>query len=311
MIGENKMLKRIAATGVNLVVLGVSVAIFLAAFVALNALGAAQRPPTISVLSAAHDLNIGDVIDTDDMVIKTVFQDDNARLYISGEEADQVVGGVVAQPIFSGQPIFRSAVLAEAAEGTRLSAVLAQYPGYSLFPLPLDAMNLVAPDAGAFLPGDLIGITLVISSRPQQMTTPTPMPNPILDPDFVLQPTVTPAPQEVAQAEALTRALPPLAKDLFPMGVRVMAVQGLPSQSASEDGSTSDSAYTTYEQPKMLILLVPNASREVLSLALQQGDRLVVSLMARGDEMPTAGFTYWDFEDLFKADRKDVLGGER
>jgi hypothetical protein len=115
----------------------------------------------------------------------------------------------------------------------------------------------------------------------------------------------------VAQAEALTRALPPLAKDLFPMGVRVMAVQGLPSQSASEDGSTSDSAYTTYEQPKMLILLVPNASREVLSLALQQGDRLVVSLMARGDEMPTAGFTYWDFEDLFKADRKDVLGGER
>jgi hypothetical protein len=59
----------------------------------------------------------------------------------------------------------------------------------------------------------------------------------------------------------------------------------------------------------MLILLVPNASREVLSLALQQGDRLVVSLMARGDETPTAGFTYWDFEDLFKKDREDVLGG--
>ena len=61
--------------------------------------------------------------------------------------------------------------------------------------------------------------------------------------------------------------------------------------------------------PWMLILLVPNSSREVLSLALQQGDRLVVSLMASGDEDPTAGFTYWDFEDLFKSDREEVLGG--
>lgn len=305
------MLKRIASTGVNLVVLGVSVAIFLAAFVALNAMGTAQRPPTISVLTASHDLNIGDVLDADDLLVKTVFEDDLASLYIPEEQAAEVAGGVVAQPIFSGQPILRSAILAQAAEGTRLSAVLTQFPGYSLFPLPLDAMNLVAPDAEAFLPGDLVGVTVVISSRPQQMTTPTPIPNPVLDPDFVLQPTLTPAPQEVAQADALARALPPLAKDLFPMGVRVMAIQGPPSQSAAEDGGTSDSAYTTYEQPKMLILLVPNEAREVLSLALQQGDRLVVSLMARGDDSPTAGFTYWDFEDLFKADRKDALNGDK
>ncbi len=47
----------------------------------------------------------------------------------------------------------------------------------------------------------------------------------------------------------------------------------------------------------------------MLSLALQQGDRLVVSLMARGEDDPTAGFTYWDFEDLFKADREEVLKG--
>jgi hypothetical protein len=300
------MLKRIAATGVNLVVLGVSVAIFLAAFIALNALGAAQRPPSLSVLSAARDLNIGDVITAEDLVIKTVFEDDNASLYILGEEAAGVVGGVAAQPIFRGQPLFRSAIVAQAAEGTRLSAALAQFPGYSLFPLPLDAMNLVAPDAQAFLPGDLVGITLVISSRPQQMTTPTPMSTPILDPDFIFQPAQTPSPQDAVQAEALARALPPLAKDLFPMGVRVMAVQGLPAPTTSEEES-----YTAIDQPQMLILLVPNEAREVLSLALQQGDRLVVSLMARGDGTPTAGFTYWDFEDLFKADRKDALGGGR
>lgn len=304
------MLKRIASTGVNLVVLGVSVAIFLAAFLALNALGAAQRPPTLSVLSAARDLNIGDVVGAEDVVVRTVFQDDLAALYIPAEEVAAVAGGVVAQPIYSGQPLLRSAILARAAEGTRLSAVLAQYPGYSLFPLPLDAMNLVAPDAGAFLPGDLVGITLVIASRPQQLTTPTPASTPVLSPDFVLQPGLTPSAEDAAQAEALTRAHPPLAKDLFPMGVRVMAVQGLPAAPAEEaDGSSS--AYLAYDQPKMLILLIPNEAREVLSLALQQGDRLVVSLMARGDESPTAGFTYWDFEDLFQADRKDALSGDR
>ncbi|RJP49992.1 MAG: hypothetical protein C4586_06505 [Anaerolineaceae bacterium] len=152
------MLRRIASTGVNLVVLGVSVGIFLIAFIALNALGAAQKPPTISVLSATRDLNIGDVITPNDLAVKTVFQDDNASLYIPGEEVTAVVGGVAAQPIFNGQPIFRSAILAQATEGTRLSAALAKYPGYSLFPLPLDAMNLFSPHAEAFLPGDLVGV---------------------------------------------------------------------------------------------------------------------------------------------------------
>jgi len=298
------MLKRIASTGVNLVVLGVSVGIFLLAFIALNALGAAQKPPTISILSAARDLNIGDVITSNDLAVRTVFQDDNASLYVPDAEAAGVVGGVVAQPIFSGQPIFRSAIFAQAAEGTRLSAVLAQFPGHSLFPLPLDAMNLVAPDAEAFLSGDLIGVTVVISSRPQQISTPTVMPDLIV----VGEPVMTPVPQQVAEADALGRAMPPLAKDLFPMGVRVIAVQGLPKQTGSSEDSGSFNLDT---QPKMLILLVPNQSREVLSLALQQGDRLVVSLMARGEEAPSAGFTYWDFEHLFKSDRAEVLGGGR
>jgi Flp pilus assembly protein CpaB len=302
------MLKRIASTGVNLVVLGVSVGIFLVAFIALNALGAAQKPPTISVLSATRDLNIGDVITPNDLAVKTVFQDDNASLYIPGEEVTDVVGGIVAQPIGSGQPIFRNAIVASAAEGTRLSAVLAQFPGHSLFPLPLDAMNLVSPDAEAFLPGDLIGVTVVISTRPQQMSTPTPMPELVIDPGYV-EPTAQPSPLELEQADALSRALPPLAKDLFPMGVRVIAVQGLPAQTDSTENSDSGSSFTLEDTQKMLILLVPNESREVLSLALQQGDRLVVSLMARGDETPSAGFTYWDFEDLFKSDRKEVLGG--
>ncbi len=302
------MLKRIASTGVNLVVLGVSVGIFLVAFIALNALGAAQKPPTISVLSATRNLNIGDVITANDLAVKTVFQDDNASLYIPREEVTGVVGGIVAQPIGNGQPIFRNAIVAPAAEGTRLSAVLAQFPGHSLFPLPLDAMNLVSPDAEAFLPGDLIGVTVVISTRPQQMSTPTPMPELVIDPGYI-EPTAQPSPLELEQADAMNRTFPPLAKDLFPMGVRVIAIQGLPAQTDSTENSDGGSSFTLEDTQKMLILLVPNESREVLSLALQQSDRLVVSLMARGDEIPSAGFTYWDFEDLFKQDREEVLGG--
>jgi Flp pilus assembly protein CpaB len=301
------MLKRIASTGVNLVVLGVSVAVFLVAFFMLNALSTAQRPPTVEVLSAARDLNIGDIISPDSLEVKTVFQDDNSNLYITAEEVEDVAGGIVAQPILSDQPVFRTAVLAPAAEGTRLSAALAEYPGHSLFPLPLDAMNVVAPDLTAFLPGDLVGVTVVIASRPQQFSTPTPVPGLLLPDDMVLEPTVTPAPEESAIADAQSRSFPPLAKDLFPMGVRVIAVQGLPPATDSTDDSSS--SFTTFDQPQMLILLVPNESREVLSLALQQGDRLVVSLMARGEDHPTAGFTYWDFEDLFKADREEVLKG--
>ena len=301
------MLKRIASTGLNLVVLGVSVAVFLVAFFMLNALSTAQRPPTVEILSAARDLNIGDVISPDILEVKTVFQDDNSNLYITAEEVEGVAGGIVAQPILSGQPVFRTAILAPAAEGTRLSAALAEYPGHSLFPLPLDAMNVVAPDLAAFLPGDLVGVTVVIAARPQQFSTPTPMPELLLPADTLLEPSATPDPGESAIADAQSRSFPPLAKDLFPMGVRVISVQGLPpATDSTDDGSSS---FTTFDQPQMLILLVPNQAREVLSLALQQGDRLVVSLMARGEDDPTAGFTYWDFEDLFKADREEVLKG--
>jgi hypothetical protein len=247
------------------------------------------------------------VISSDSLEVKTVFQDDNSNLYITADEVEGLAGGIVAQPILSGQPVFRTAILAPAAEGTRLSAALAEYPGHSLFPLPLDAMNVVAPDLAAFLPGDLVGVTVVIAARPQQFSTPTPMPELLLPADTVLEPSATPDPGESAIADAQSRSFPPLAKDLFPMGVRVIAVQGMPPATDSTDDSSS--SFTTFDQPGMLILLVPSESREVLSLALQQGDRLVVSLMARGEEDPTAGFTYWDFEDLFKADREEVLKG--
>ena len=313
------MFKRIANAGVNIVVLGVSVVIFLVAFVLLTSIGAAQRPPTLTVLSAAHDLNIGDVIAVDSLTQKTVFQDDNASLYIPADESAGVVGGTVAEPMFAGQPVFRTAIVAKAAEQTRLSAVLAKYPGYSLFPLPLDATNMVAPEAQSFLPGDLVDVTVVIATRPQAPSTPTTIPDISIPAVGLPTPTTlgqaaTSAPAESAKADAVGRSFPPLAKDLFPMGVRVIAIQGLPVKSVSNTGTDASSSPTTtnftdISPAHMLLLLIPDASREELSLALQEGDKLVVSLMARGDGKPTAGFTYWDFEDLFKSDRQQSLAG--
>jgi len=51
---------------------------------------------------------------------------------------------------------------------------------------------------------------------------------------------------------------------------------------------------------------VPDDKREELSLALQEGDLLVVSLLATGDDGPTAGFSYWDYEELLKSQREEA-----
>jgi Flp pilus assembly protein CpaB len=305
------MLKRLANTGLNVGVLLIAVAVFIVSFLALTALGAAQKPPTLTILAAGRDLFIGDVLTPADIVQKTVFKDDNADLYILADQPETLVGGVVLLPIAAGSPIQRDAVMAEAGEGYRLSAVLADYPDYSLVPLLLDANNIVAPDAASFLPGDLVNVTVVIDRRPEVPTTPTPY-----VPGAIIQFTPVPVnaePVEAAKQDAIDKTMPPLAKDLFPEGVRVIAIQGLPIktvQSEDQQDSGSDanmqSLASDVNQHKLLMLLVPNASRELLSLALKQGDLLVVSLLPKSGDT-TAGFTYWDFEAWFKADREEIL----
>ena len=57
---------------------------------------------------------------------------------------------------------------------------------------------------------------------------------------------------------------------------------------------------------QILVLLIPADSREMLSLALQQG-QVYISLLARGSDQPTTGFSYWDLEDWFKRDREQLL----
>ena len=313
------MLQRLADSELNLLVLLVSLLVFLGAFCSLSYFAASQRPAQLSVLAAARDLAMGEVIAPGDLVEKSVYQDENTALYIPADEMSGVVGGVAALPVSAGQPLFKSAVLAPAGEGTRLSAALANHPGHSLFPLPLSAQNVIAPDAHSFLPGDLVGITVVIASRPQAPATPGVLANfvfPALTPEqpSLLLSSPTPSPEAQPGQEALARSFPPLAKDLFPQGVRVIAVQGLPAEAAQEaaggSGFTSAAAAPAVidlTQERILILLVPDAGREALALALEQGSRLIVSLLSVGEPGASPGFTYWDFEERFRSDREQAL----
>lgn len=308
------MLKRLASTGINITVLVTAIGVFVVAFFALSAIGEASKPPTIEVIAASRDISIGEPISQGDIITKTVYADDNADLYVPADEVDSVIGGTAALPIRANQPIFRDTILAKAAEGERLAALLADYPGYSLFPLPLDKQNILAPGVESFLPGDLINITFVIGYRPQEQETETPVAP--LGTGFTPDVQATPSPDEIAAEEQEKLTYPPLSKDIFPMGVRVVSIQGVPADEVSTDPATGNttvsqpvSSAAAIDQPKMLILLIPNASREVLALALDQGDLVAVSLLARGDDAPTNGFTYWDLEEWFKADRAKINGG--
>jgi Flp pilus assembly protein CpaB len=306
-----KASERLAKAGVNVLVILVAIAVFVIAFIVMTTINQAQRPKTVDVVAAAHDMSFGDPITEADLVTISVYGDKLASYYIPADQAGEIVGGYAALPFFAGQPIFRSSILATAAEASRLSAILSKYPGYSLFPLPLDAANVVAADLNSYLPGDLVSVAVVIDSRPQPPTTPTPMIS--TEGNGVL---LTPTPMseaESAVAEALDRSYPPLSKNLFPQGVRVVAVQGVQVNSVTDDSATSSSSsgsditYVDPNQPKRLVLLVPSVSVEALALGLQTGDMVVVASVTEGQSDTTAGFTYWDFEEMFRIERESVL----
>lgn len=306
------MLRRIKQTGMNVTVLVASIVIFVVAFVFIQASAKSQIPETIRVLSATRDLSVGDVVGPADVAVRTVYVDDNASLYITEAEQAGLIGGFVAIPIRAGQPIFRDSVIAPVGEGSRLSAVLASHPGYGIFPLPLDMANIVAPNADSFVSGDLVSLTLVISNRPKGIETPTPQPSYYFDPNnpSLAIPSPTPMPIDLVKQAEEAKTYPPLAKDLTPEGVRVVSVQGLPPDTTTtpDQQSTDPAEFVDYTKPKILMLLVKLEDIEPISLALQEGDLVVVTLLSSGSDAPTPGFTYWDLEELFREDREEVLG---
>jgi len=312
------MLRRLAGTGLNVGVIIISIVVFFIALFAMMGISSSQKPDTMDILAAAHNLSVGQSLTAGDIVVKTVFVDSNAEMYIpaTDEGTASIMGGVVVVPVFVGQPIPRTSIVAQAADDTRLSAVLTNYPaGGSLFPLPLDFSNVVAPDIETFMPGDLVNITLVISSRPQPPATPTVMPEFITGdtPYIGIAPQVvaTPIPFETELDKEKALLYPPMSKDMFPEGIRVIAVQGAPEY-VDPDASTQDTidpaaGYIEFNKSKVLVLMLPNEKREELALALQEGDMLVVSLLARSDGGPTEGFSYWDLEEWMRGQREDAI----
>jgi len=310
-----KLPERITKSGVNFLVILIAIVVFVVAFVVMTTITNASKPATIDILAASRDLNYGDPITSTDLVKMTVYEDRLASTYIPANQANQVVGGYVAEPIRLGQPIRRDAIIAGAGERTRLSAVLARYPDHSLFPLPLDAPNVVAANSDSYVPGDLVTVTVVIASRPEPPDTPTPAPTySVPGPGMTPTPEPTTPPGGSTPEDALRRVYPPIAKDLFPEGVQVIAVQGLPVQPTpasnplpSTGNSTSDLPSTDYNLPKRLILLVPSKDIEELALGLKAGDMVIVSMVTAGQTGATAGFSYWDLENLLRLERQGLL----
>jgi hypothetical protein len=111
--------------------------------------------------------------------------------------------------------------------------------------------------------------------------------------------------------ETLDQTGPPLAKDLFSQGVRVVMVEGKVEPVQTDPNNPKPSpVFNPGPAAETLILLIPNEAREALALAMQQGAQIFISLLAHAEaDAITPGFTYWDFEDLFAADRAKVLGG--
>src|SRR6266545_2391756 len=125
-----KFLDKFKNTGVNLGVLIISITVFFVALFVVMGLANAQKPATMDILAAATDFSVGHVLTSQDLVVKTVFVDDNTALYIPANEEGtaSLLNGIVVVPMFVGQPIQRTSVVAEAAEGSRLSAALVNYP---------------------------------------------------------------------------------------------------------------------------------------------------------------------------------------
>ncbi len=296
------MLRRLQTSNLNLLVLGTSAAIFVIAFLVLQGLATARIPQSTTILAAARTLQIGDQIQQGDLVEKAIFVDEMTASYVRADSALDLVGAYAALPVRAGQPLLRENFISPDASGERFSAFLTQFPGHSLFPLPIDAVNVVAPPIEMYRSGDLVGLTVAISSRPPQQATQAPdvFSYTLPGPAPAELPEVLPEPDTTTD-ESVERGYPPLAKDLFPGGVRVAGVHGLP-ESARPDDETS--AFSAYEQEEILILLLPDSGRERLSLALLQGDRVFVSLLSHSNPTgPTTGFTYWDLEDWFREDR--------
>jgi len=289
------MIRRAFSALGGLGVVAVSAAVFVAAFLLLQSVAAASRPPEIDLLAAARDLPAGTILAESDLRVIRAFRDEASAAFVAAEEITRTVGGMLALPLREGSPVPRDALIAPS--GTRLSALLSEEPGAAAFPLFLDEPNVVAPPVEAFLPGDIVGILAVVAQEPSRPEAPP-------SPELSLLPTPAPRPAPQTPTPAVTATAPitmrvPVAKSLFPGGIRVLAV--IAPRTDPELGTTSG-------RPT-LVLRVPAAELERLALLLQQADRVFVAPFGKGEGFPerTPAFTFDDFIEQLREDRQRMV----
>ena len=267
---------------------------------------AAMRPSQVQVVAATRSLQPGDVLTAADLQTIEVYEDARTEAYIPASLQSAIVGGVVLQPFSTGEPLTKLGVASPGTASTRLAGLLTDFPDMAIFPLPLDLTNIVAAQVDEFHVGDIVSLTVVYTDRPSLPENPATAYQPqsgFLMGEATPVPVVeaTPTPSWMDYTE---RGKPPVAKT-FEAGYRVVAVLGKQEdQSPAEDNEDASSPYAMSNQPPrpILMLLVPQKDIEPLSLAVTQG-QVFVSLALK--ITPTqGGFSYWDFEQMLKDERK-------
>jgi len=164
------MIRRLSASLGGLGVVAISAAVFVAAFLLLQSVSAAARPPEVELLAAARDLPAGTTLTEKDLQAIRAFRDEASAAFVPAEEITRAVGGLLAMPVRAGSPIPRDALLAPA--GARFSALLADAPGHAAFPLFLDEPNVASPPVETFRPGDVVGVLAVVAHEPARPEAP-------------------------------------------------------------------------------------------------------------------------------------------
>ena len=284
----------------------VSVVVFVGLLILFLTMASLMRPAKAQVLAATRDLQPGDTIHPGDLQAIEVYEDERIKAYIPANRLNDIAGGVVSYPVSAGEPIPAAAVLSVGTSDNRLAGVLAQFPDYTLFPLPLDRSNIVAPDIRNFHTGDIVALTIVYPDRPQLPEPPrntagweTSM---FANGSMIATPTLAPTPTPML-ATYPDRGFPPVAKTLSTAGFRVIQVFGMPPDPAQEDSEGVSYASLSQQPEPMITVLVPKEQMEELSLALIQG-KIIVSFVWQDTEHETGGYSYWDFEHMLKAERE-------
>jgi len=312
-------MKRLA----NMGTIVISLVVFAVAFLALIFIGEMQRPETISVLVASKDLQIGDVLSPDNLVIKKIVKDENAPIYIVADEAEKYYGGSVTLPFKAGQPIYATSVIPkEIIQSDGRLLPLAQEYGYKegdvvLFPVKLDNANITAPDINTLKPGDVIYFSFVVPAQPQPR--PTPMPEvpygylgygPVAQPTAVIAMAPQPTKEKSPLEEYVDNVYPPLAT-VYYKGVRVIYLTGTEREMQQEMDSEASTSVTLSAAQKspIVYVLIPKKDFAKVSL-LMEISKVTMAVSNKEQDLVDGGYSYWDFSEELEKTRKIIFTPE-